>query len=221
MKLFLVFIFLFASQVSLANEYYQEYGSCRITASEQDLYNPELPLPFHLKIDFVLSFDSSNHQFKGQKMVIRPEVNATTPVSTSDLAPIEDSIKIERFNNGEYIYSFAIKDQKLLRSILQYTGSYRVKDNHDLPVFSSGNRHMNEVIRVQSHLPPDIEDGLSFHIQLDCNVFNSRPRISTDNTFPPLQKPNEDILTKESWCQNGWVVYSPTKNTRTCEWRPF
>ncbi len=220
MKLYLIFLFVLVSGNTFANDYYQEYGSCRITASEQDLFNPPTPLPFHLKIDFVLSYHSQTHQFKGQKMVIRPEVNATTPISTSDLAPLERAIKIEKFNNGTYLYSFGIKDKKLLKNVIAYTGSYRLKDAFDLPLIQSSNRYMTEPIILQTHLPVDIEDGLSFHIQLDCDVYNSRITY-TPNPVDPPKTSTEDVLTKESWCQNGWVVYSPIKNTRTCEWRPF
>ena len=206
-----------------ANDYYQEHGSCRITTSEQDLFNPAVPLPFHLKIDFVLSYDVNNGQFKGQKMIVRPEVSATTPVSTSDLAPIEKAIKIERFNSGEYVYSLDIMDKSLLNSILIYTGAYRLKEHFDLPLVASGNRFMSEPIVLQTHLPIDVEDGLSYHIQLNCSVFNPHRIQVPRNDAPARVKPSpaEDILTKEPWCQNGWVVYSPTKNTRTCEWRPF
>jgi hypothetical protein len=179
MKKLLLLAMLLIMNVAQSNEYYQKYGKCTFEGTVEDLFNGKRPLPHKFDLQYILAFNAANDQFLKSKVMIVPEVSATTPVSVAEIMSVANSINFNVDADGEIVteLNLSIEDVK---TILLYMGSYRVAfHGHTLPEIS-GVYSIDEDHKVQTHLDVDTDSGLSFHLLWNCEL-NEQPAFPGQN----------------------------------------
>lgn len=149
-----------------AREYSQRFFSCHLSVDQQDLFNPAQLLPFSLGIDIALAFNKENGNYLAQKIILREQVNNTTP----DGYDIESFVGIVdvRTNHFSAVPQISLKFKRgeVLRDFLAMLGSYRAVDK-SFTSFQTREHGITERSVSQYHFE-DKYDGLSYHFLLDC-----------------------------------------------------
>jgi hypothetical protein len=198
-----------------AAEYVRKKGSCIITVTESDLFNEESMLPFKLKADFVLAFDKQSKKLLAHKLTLREELTATTPVDVIELEPLKKSFKFKTKGlNKPLYYQFSVGDSEVLSKLFLYAGSYRAA-GLDFPSVSSSKIQIGESVKLQSHLPPTEQDGLSYHLYIQCSEKGQEGEAPPVIVHEPPQTPA--ISDCEVWMYKaGKRSCALRKNEKSC-----
>ena len=177
----------------LARDYDQRYGQCHFSGTEQDAFNGERALPFNFNVSYIVSIDRSTGQKIAQRVLIQPQVNNTTQVSYDDISEVARKINFQVYHNA--VSTDISFDEANLKTLFAYMGAYRVLQNdHYLPPIQ-GSYAAGQRYRVQTHLDPNHDFGLSYHLSWYCD-FSATPRQPTDPSRPgqrptPGQRPGK------------------------------
>ena len=199
-----------------ANEYRTETGMCEFNVTESDMFNAqERELPYKFKVKYIASYNRITGQFLGIKKKVESDVNATTPVTQYELEEAAQGITFSRPSQSNPLQIHMRLSSEQVRTIATYAGSYRaLYGGVTLPEINT--TLSNSCGRVQSHLPLEQNDGLSYHVQWCCKYETGSPQgpgnpgkicYQNGRVVPcPIQGPG----TPGKICyQNGRVVPCP------------
>ncbi len=173
-KFLSVLLFLFSFSL-VAAEYRTEVGMCEFKVKESDMFNAtERELPFKFQLQYILSFERNTSRFLGARKKIISQINSTSAVNEYELQQIADSIEFYQSPSQNPMTIHMNLNSERVRTLVTYAGSYRaIQGNVTLP--SINTRLSGGCGRVQSHLDPSDNDGLSYHIEWCCDGATTTP----------------------------------------------
>ena len=219
MKIFGLIAFIsLMSPILEAREYVQKNVVCRFYGTEQDVFNKERELPFDLVGEYIFGIDAKTNEVLAVRGMSRPRINATSAFNQGELDTI-----INKLGFDNKVGNISLSSEEL-KKLITYFGDYRAQVNeHELPAVNGRLEVGKQRLRLQSHLPPETDYGLTYHIVISCKEKGTRvkpPRTDRPSTPTPTPRRNDDCTGTINQCPTyilvtGWYPcptwYNPSK----------